>query len=215
MANIFPKWANALPHKVAICLLVSGAGVAVGIDYYFTQKFTRVGYDPLQPVSFSHAMHVGQLGMDCRYCHEFVEVAAHSNLPTTRSCMACHAQILPASPKLDAVRESWMTGRPVGWARIHQSPDYVYFNHAVHVTRGVSCYSCHGAVNEMTSIYQVKPQSMSWCLDCHRSPANFLRPPGEVFNMAWRPPAGDNPAGARFQKAWDVNPPVTCGGCHR
>ena len=215
MANIFPKWTNSLPLKLAIGLLVIGIGIVAGASYYFTQKYTRVGYEPLQPVPFSHSLHVQQLGMDCRYCHSFVEMAAHSNLPTTQSCMACHAQIRPTSPKLDAVRESLMTGRPVIWARIHQAPDYVYFNHAAHVSRGVSCFNCHGAVNEMETIYQAKSQSMSWCLECHRAPENFLRPPAEVFNMAWKPPGGTNPAGAILKKLWKVNPPVTCGGCHR
>lgn len=215
MANIFPKWTNALPQKLAIGLLVLAASLILGIGYYFTPKYTRVGYEALQPAPFSHAMHVQQLGMDCRYCHSFAEVSAHSNLPTSQSCMACHLQIRPTSPKLDAVRESLMTGMPVSWARIHQAPDYVYFNHAVHLNRGVSCFDCHGAVNEMTAIYQAKPQSMAWCLECHRAPENFLRPPSEVFNMAWRPPAGAKQMGTFFKKDWQVNPPTTCGGCHR
>ena len=215
MANIFPKWTNALPRKLAIGLFVLAAGAVVGISYYFTEKYTRVGYEPMQPASFSHALHVRQLGMDCRYCHSFVEVAAHSNIPTTQSCMACHLQIRPTSPKLDAVRESLMTGRPVSWARVHQAPDYVYFNHAVHVNRGVSCFSCHGDVNEMKTVYQAKPQSMAWCLECHRVPETFLRPPAEVFNLSWKPPAGAKAIGINLKNAWEVNPPVTCGGCHR
>ncbi len=217
MANIFPKWTNALPIKLAVCLMVLAAGSVFGVAYYFTPKYTRVGYEPTQPVPFSHALHVQQLGMDCRYCHGFVEMAAHSNLPTTQSCMACHAQIRATSPKLAPLRESWLTGEPVRWARIHQAPDFVYFNHAVHVNRGVSCVSCHGAVNEMSAVYQAKPQSMSWCLECHRAPENFLRPPGAVFDMAWNPPgeAGQKAIGTDLKNAWEVNPPVTCGGCHR
>ena len=215
MANIFPKWTNAQPRKIAIGIFVLGVGVVMGIGYFFTPKYTYVGYEPLQPAPFSHALHVSQLGMDCRYCHSFVEVAAHSNIPTTQTCMACHTQIRPTSPKLDAIRESWMTGRPVSWARIHQAPDYVYFNHAVHVSRGVSCFSCHGSVNEMEAVYQGKPQSMAWCLECHRSPENHLRPPAEVFNLAWKPSAGAKLAGLSLKSKWEVNPPVTCGGCHR
>jgi len=215
MANLFPKWTNRLPLKLALCVLVLGIGAVFGINYYFTQKYTQVGHEPQQPVPFSHAMHVRQLGMDCRYCHSFVEVAAHANLPTTGSCMACHTQIRATSPKLDAVRESWMTGRPVRWARVHQAPDYVYFNHAVHVNRGVSCFSCHGAVNEMITVYQATPQSMASCLECHRAPENFLRPPNGIFNMAWKPPTDAKPIGANWKKTWEVNPPVTCGGCHR
>jgi len=217
MANFFPKWTNWIPLKIVIIVGVLGAAVTGGIWYYFTPKFTRVGYMPTQPVPFSHTIHVEQLGMDCRYCHSFVEVASHSNVPSTQTCMACHTQIRATSPKLEAVRESWKTGRPVNWVRIHKLPDYSYFNHAVHVNRGVSCYSCHGAVNAMTAVWQDQPQSMSWCLDCHRAPENFLRPPAEIFNMNWVPAAGENQRdiGMKFKDAWEVNPPVTCGGCHR
>lgn len=217
MANFFPKWTNWIPLKLVICLAVIGASLVGGIWYYFTPKYTRVGYMPTQPVPFSHALHVEQLGMDCRYCHSFVEVASHSNVPSTQTCMACHTQIRATSPKLEAVRESWKTGRPVNWVRIHKLPDYSYFNHAVHVNRGVSCFSCHGPINTMQTVWQDKPQSMSWCLDCHRAPENFLRPPDQVFNMNWKPAAGESQReiGMQFKEAWEVNPPVTCGGCHR
>ncbi len=217
MANFFPKWTNLLPLKLVICLAVLGAAVTAGLTYYFTPKYTRVGYQPTQPVPFSHVIHVKQLGMDCRYCHSFVEVASHSNVPTTQTCMSCHTQVKKDSPKLEAVRKSWETGQPVQWIRIHKLPDYTYFNHAVHVNRGVSCYSCHGAVNEMPVVYQHEPQSMSWCLDCHRAPENHLRPPSEIFNMNWKAASHEEQRemGLKFKKEWDVNPPVTCGGCHR
>ncbi|MCK9589591.1 MAG: cytochrome c3 family protein [Terrimicrobiaceae bacterium] len=217
MANFFPKWTNGIPLKVVICLGVVVLAITGGITYYFTPKYTRVGYMPTQPVPFSHAVHVEQLGMDCRYCHSFVEVASHSNIPTTQTCMACHTQIRATSPKLEAVRESWKSGQPVDWVRVHKVPDYTYFNHAVHVNRGVSCFSCHGAVNEMRVVSQDQPQSMSWCLDCHRAPENFLRPPKEVYNMKWKPGADESQReiGREFKQAWEVNPPVTCGGCHR
>lgn len=217
MANFFPKWSNWIALKLVICLSVVGMGLVGGIWYYFTPKYTRVGYMPTQPAPFSHAIHVEQLGMDCRYCHSFVEVASHSNVPSTQTCMACHTQIRATSPKLETVRQSWKTGEPVNWVRIHKVPDYTYFNHAVHVNRGVSCYSCHGAVNEMQVVWQDQPQSMSWCLDCHRAPENFLRPPSEIYNMNWKPAAGESQRemGMKFKEEWEVNPPVTCGGCHR
>ena len=139
MANFFPKWANWLPFKLLVIAFVLGAVVTGGIWYYFTPKYTNVGYMPEQPAPFSHAIHAEQLGMDCRYCHSHVEVAAHSNVPDTQTCMACHSQIKATSPKLAAVRASWETGTPVEWVRIHKAPDYVYFNHAVHVNRGISC----------------------------------------------------------------------------
>ena len=217
MANFFPRWTNRAALEVVLCLGVLAAALAGGVTYYFTPKYTRAGHMPVQPAAFSHAVHVGQLGMDCRYCHSFVEVAAHSNIPATQSCMACHTQIRATSPKLEAVRESWKTGRPVNWVRVHQVPDYAYFNHAVHVNRGVGCFSCHGAVNRMEAVWQDQPQSMAWCLACHRAPENFLRPPREIFNVNRKPGTAGNQrvTGKNFQAAWEVNPPVTCGGCHR
>ena len=217
MANFFPRWANRVPLKILVILLVLATLVTAGLWYYFTPKYTRVGYEPDQPVPFSHAVHVEQLGMDCRYCHSYVEVAGHSNVPSTQTCMACHSQIKATSPKIAVVKASWEAGTPVPWVRIHKAPDYAYFNHAVHVNRGVSCYSCHGQVNNMAVVRQAEPQSMSWCLDCHRAPENFLRPPSEVFNLNWRPASNTEQLamGAQFKKEWNVNPPVTCGGCHR
>ncbi len=219
MANFFPKWLNWLPLKLFICVGAIVTFLVAGIWYYFTPKYTRVGYQPNQPVPFSHVIHVEQLGMDCRYCHSFVEVASHSNVPTTQTCVTCHGEgkVQYDNPKLTAVQESWKTGQPIEWNRIHQVPDYAYFNHAVHVNRGVSCYSCHGDVSAMEVVYQHEPQSMAWCLDCHRAPENHLRPPEEIFNMKWKPVAGETQReiGLKFKEEWAVNPPVTCGGCHR
>jgi hypothetical protein len=183
-----------------------------------------VGYQPVQPVPFPHDVHVKQVGMDCRYCHSFVEVAAHSNVPTTQVCMNCHQQIQKDSPKLQAVRDSWQTGRPIEWVQVHKTPDYVYFNHSAHVNRGVSCVSCHGKVNEMPVVYHSQPLSMAWCLDCHRHPENALRPVDQVTNLDWVPPVkpGQTPAeaqvaqGLELKKAWNINPPDgNCAGCHR
>ncbi|MEO6053674.1 MAG: cytochrome c3 family protein [Chthoniobacterales bacterium] len=214
---------NWLPLKLAICVGVLVTVISCGMWYYFTPKYTRVGYEPKQPVPFSHAIHVEQLGMDCRYCHSFVELSAHSNVPNTQTCINCHGpgKVKPTNPKLTAIRDSWNDGKQGGpamqWVQVHQVPDYVYFNHAVHVNRGVSCYSCHGPVNKMEVIYQHEPQSMKWCLDCHRAPENFLRPPSEVFNMNWHAVSAkqQEEIGLEFKKEWDVHPPVTCGGCHR
>jgi len=217
MANFFPRWTNRIALKTVICLGALAVALVGAVTYYFTPKYTRVGYMPVQPAPFSHAVHVEQLGMDCRYCHSFVEVAAHSNIPTTQTCMACHTQIRATSPKLEAIRESWKTGQPVNWVRVQQVPDYAYFNHAAHVNRGVGCFSCHGAVNEMEAVWQDQSQSMAWCLACHRAPELFLRPPTQVFSMNWKPGAAGSQreAGEKFQSALAVNPPVTCGACHR
>ena len=238
MANFFPRWSNWLPLKLLVCAGVSGTGLTAGVWYYFTPKYTRVGYMPVQPVAFSHDIHASQLGMDCRYCHSFVEVAAHSNVPNTQVCMNCHTQIQNQSPNLKVVRDSYATGRPIEWVQIHKTPDYVYFNHSVHVNRGVSCFSCHGPVNTMTVVYHNQPHSMSWCLDCHRAPENQLRPTEQVFNLNWKPqnenpqdfaakfgqPPGttdsakkltQNQIGLVLKQDWNVNPPENCAGCHR
>jgi len=219
MANFFPRWTNWLALKVTICAGVIVMTLVAGIWYYFTPKYTRVGYQPTQPVTFSHVIHAQQLEMDCRYCHSFVEVASHSNVPNTQTCISCHGQgkIQAQSPKLEPVRQSWETGESMDWVRIHQLPDYAYFNHAVHVNRGVSCVSCHGQINEMPVVYHAEPLSMGWCLECHRNPQNFLRPVDEVTNLDWTPPEGETQLeiGSKLKEEWQVQPPETCGGCHR
>lgn len=224
MANIFPRGSNLVPLKIVVCLLVLGGAATAGFWYYFTPKYARVGYQPIQPVPFQHDVHVGQLGMDCRYCHSFVEVAAHSNVPTTQVCMNCHLQVQKDNPKLQAVRESWHTGEPIRWIQIHKTPDYVYFNHSVHVNRGVSCVSCHGKVNEMPVVYHAKPHSMAWCLDCHRHPETALRPLDKITDLDWQPTPKEGQTVAQAQEElgnklkaeWAIKPPdMNCFGCHR
>jgi len=220
MANFFPRWTNILPLKVVVCGGFAAAAIVAGVTYYFTPEYTRVGYMPSQPVPFSHDIHVTQLGMDCRYCHTQVEVSGHSNVPTTQTCISCHGEnkIQWESPKLEAVRNSWSTGLPIMWDRIHKAPDYAYFNHAVHVNRGVSCVSCHGNVDQMPVVYQAESQSMGWCLECHRNPEPNLRPLDEVYNLTWTPTdSGLDQAslGKELVDDWHINPPETCAGCHR
>ena len=224
MANIFPRGSNFLPIKIVVCLLVMSAAVSAGFWYYFTPKYTRVGYQPIQPVPFPHDVHVTQLGMNCVYCHAFVEVAAHSNSPTTQVCANCHNQVQRDNPKLQAFRESWQSGKPIEWVQIHKTPDYVYFNHSAHVNRGVSCVECHGKVNEMPIVYHAKPHSMAWCLDCHRHPENALRPVKFVTDLHWQAPTREGQSvaeaqrelGTRLKAEWGINPPDSnCGGCHR
>ena len=224
MANIFPRSSNLISLKLVLILMVLGGAVSVGMTYYFTPKYTRVGYEPTQPVPFSHKIHAGQLGLDCRYCHSYVETAAHSNIPTTQVCMNCHGQVQQGNPKLNPVRESWKTGKPIEWIQIHKTPDYVYFNHAAHVNRGVSCVSCHGRVDQMEVVRHEKSHSMDFCLTCHRNPENELRPVKEVTNLAWQPTPKDGESVADAQKRiglelahnWKIRPPDgNCAGCHR
>jgi len=222
MANIFPRGSNLLPLKIAVCLLVLGSAVSAGFWYYMTPKYSRVGYQPIQPVPFPHDVHVSQLGMDCRYCHSFVEVAAHSNIPTTQVCMNCHLQVQRENPQLQPVRDSWASGKPIEWVQIHKTPDYVYFNHSVHVARGVSCVECHGQINKMEEVAQAKPLHMAFCLDCHREPAKYIRPADKVTDLDWK--WDNNPQlAAQKQKQfgekavhdWKIQSLDNCSACHR
>ena len=188
MANVFPKWVNTIPIKVVVAVILIKTAVIAGFTYYATPKYTRVGYAPTQPVAFSHALHSGQLEIDCRYCHTNVDRSEHSNVPATEVCMSCHSMVRKDDPILAPVRESYASGEPIPWVRIHKTPDYVYFNHAVHVNRGISCVECHGRVDEMKVVHHDKPLSMGFCLDCHRNPEEYIRPPEEVYNLAWERP---------------------------
>lgn len=217
MANIFPKGANVVPLKVIIGVFLLVTTVVSGITYYFTPKYTRVGYQPTQPVAFDHSLHVGQVGLDCRYCHTNVDKSEHSNVPATSTCMNCHSQVQTQSEALAPVRESYETGEPIPWIRVHKTPDYVYFNHSVHVNRGVSCVECHGKVNEMDVVYHAESHSMGFCLDCHRNPEKYVRPIDEVYNLDWEAasPEKQIEMGEKFVHDWNINPPQSCSGCHR
>ena len=217
MANIFPKWVNSIPVKVIIALVLIKTAVVVGITYYFSPEYTRVGYAPTQPVAFSHEFHSGTLEIDCRYCHTYVDRSGHSNVPGTNVCMSCHSMVLKDDDRLAMVRQSYESGDPIPWVRIHKVPDYVYFNHAVHVNRGISCVECHGQVNEMDVVHHAKQLSMGFCLECHRNPEDYIRPVSEVYNLDWKRPE-DSQAIEEiegFVHDWGVNPPQSCSGCHR
>lgn len=217
MSRLFPKSVNRLPLQIIVYLVVVAGAVTAGVTYYATPKYTRVGYAPVQPVPYSHALHAGQLGIDCRYCHSNVETSGFANLPTAQTCMNCHSQIKTASPLLAAVRHSYETGEPVPWVQIHKVPDYVYFNHAIHIARGVSCIECHGPINRMDVVAENKSLSMGFCLNCHRDPAPHLRPLSEVTNLDWHAasPEAQRALGNSFVHDWHVNPPTSCSGCHR
>jgi hypothetical protein len=218
MSDIFPKWTNRLPLYVGIgAVLVAGA-VTAGITYYVTPKYTRVGYQPVQPVAFSHNIHATQLGLDCRYCHNGVEKSWYSNIPSSSTCMNCHNQVLKEDPKLALVRESAASANaaPIPWIQIHKVPDYVYFNHSVHVNRGVSCIKCHGEIQKMDEVYHAKPLSMSFCLDCHRAPETQIRNPKDVYNLDLQiSPEEQERNGKKFVHEWKVNASQNCSACHR
>jgi hypothetical protein len=176
---------------------------------------TDVGYEPIQPVPYSHALHVGQLGTDCRYCHTGVEETAKALIPPSQTCMNCHKSVRANSEKLIPVFESYSTGMPVEWIRVHDLPDYVYFNHSAHVRRGVGCVSCHGRIDTMEVVSQQEPLSMGWCLDCHRNPERHLRPTEYVFQLDWVPEEDQLALGVRLRETHDINPPQDCNTCHR
>ena len=191
MGNFFPRWTNWLPLQIAVAAVCIGAGITVGLTYYFTPKYTKVGYEPTQPVPYSHKLHVGELGLQCIYCHSFAEVSGHATVPTNQTCYNCHGpdrgQIKKESEKLAIVRDADKSGVPIQWTKVHKAPDFVYFNHSVHLNRGISCQNCHGQINEMEVVRHAESQSMGWCLDCHRAPEKKLRPLNEVTNLTYKP----------------------------
>jgi Cytochrome c7 and related cytochrome c len=207
--QLFPRSLNKLPLLVAIVINVVGATVTFGAWYYLTPKHFQVGYAPVQPVPYSHRLHAGQMGMDCRYCHSNVEKAAHAQVPATQTCMGCHAVIKPDSARLANVRKSWETGEPIEWVKIHKLPDHAYFNHSAHLNVGVGCSTCHGRIDKMEVVRQDQPLSMGWCLECHRDPKPNLRPKDQITNMEWRADMAKN-----FTPP-EVHPPQHCSGCHR
>ncbi len=217
MSAIFPKWTNQLPVMIITGALLVACAVTAGVWYYFTPKYARVGYQPIQPVPFSHATHAGQLGMDCRYCHTGVEKSWFSNIPASSTCMNCHSQVLKDDPRLALVRESAASGQPIPWVQVHKVPDFVYFNHSVHVDRGISCVECHGRIDQMEEVYHAQPLSMSFCLQCHRHPELKLRDPDKITDLAWQPasPAAQLESGKRKMREWKVESLQTCSACHR
>lgn len=214
MPQIFSKKANKLP-VLTLGGLSGGGVIAIAVIwYYFSPSFTDVGYQPVQPVPYSHELHVGQLGLDCRYCHSYVEESPHSNVPSTQTCMNCHTQVRTESLKLLPVRESWATDIPIEWLKVHHLPDYASFDHSVHVNVGVGCETCHGRVDQMPEVVQSQPLSMGWCLTCHRAPEEYLRSPDEVTTMGFEPPADQREQNLQRIEKEGIYPPTDCSGCH-
>lgn len=211
--QIFSRQLNYFPLVAALVAVGALGSITLLVWYYNSPNNTQVGYAPAQPVPYSHRLHAGELGIDCRYCHANVERSQEAMVPPTQTCMGCHAMVKTDSPKLEPVRESWKTGQPVEWTRVHKLPEHAYFDHSVHLAAGVGCTSCHGRVDQMEVVRQQEPLSMGWCLDCHRNPAPNLRPKEEITNMGWQPPEGFE--AQALAMAENVNPPKHCSGCHR
>jgi len=215
VAVIFPKWSNYLPLALAVVLGVGASSAAFGLWYWGSPEYLEVGYAPEQPVAFSHKLHAGDLGLDCRYCHNSVEESAHAAIPSTSTCMNCHSIVKADSPKLALIRESHAANKPVEWINVHMLPDYAYFDHRVHVAAGVGCASCHGRIDQMDVVKQAEELSMGWCLDCHRDPSDHLRPLHEVTNMNYDPVAAGYDAESDPHRTRELAPPEHCSGCHR
>lgn len=213
---LFPKWSNLLLPTLLLVGAIMPLYAVFFVAYGFSPKTLEVGYQPTQPVPFSHAMHAGQLGMDCRYCHNTVERSSYAAIPPTQTCMNCHTQIRKDSPRLTALKASYETGNPMRWIKVHKIGDYAYFNHSAHVNRGLGCATCHGRIDRMDVVYQFSPLSMGWCLNCHRDPDQNLRPVDHMTDMGFNP-AADVTAEARAQlKAqFAIQPSEHCSTCHR
>ncbi|MEO7599688.1 MAG: cytochrome c3 family protein [Opitutus sp.] len=218
MAQLFKPRANA----IAKATIISGALFIVGVTggmYGFGRSdyWTRVQDPEAQPVPFSHQHHVAGLGIDCRYCHAAVEKSAFAGMPPTETCMTCHSQVWKDAPVLQPVRESLQTGTPLRWTRMYDLPDYVYFNHSIHVNKGIGCASCHGRIDQMPLTAKVQPFYMKWCLDCHRAPEHHLRPSEEVFNMGYEQPTNQIQVGRGLVDRQNVSLEglTDCSTCHR
>jgi hypothetical protein len=218
MAQLFPKSANYLaPASIAALVLVAGGAVGslLALDYAgFNQ---RRGETVEQPVPFSHEHHVAGLGIDCRYCHTAVEKSASAGVPPTSTCYNCHKIVWNEAPMLEPVRSSFRTGQPIEWNKVHDLPDFTYFNHSIHVAKGMGCATCHGPVHQMRLMRSAQPLQMRWCLECHRNPEKFIRPKEEIYNMTWK--AKDQETlGRELVEKYKVRPPAeitSCGTCHR
>ncbi|MCH7546364.1 MAG: cytochrome c3 family protein [Planctomycetes bacterium] len=215
---IFPKWSNLLLPMMILGGAIAPLYVVMVVAYGFSPLTTDVGFQPQQPVPFSHKLHAGDMGIDCRYCHNTVEFTNHAAIPPTQTCMNCHTQIQKDSSQIEPLLNSYITGMPMQWQRVHDLPDFVYFSHSAHVNRGVSCVSCHGRIDRMEIVTQMKTLSMGWCLECHRAPEQHLRDPDLVTQLGWgidRSLEQMIEDGSFWRQQNNLNPSQDCSTCHR
>jgi hypothetical protein len=216
MAQIFHPSTNTISRvsifgAILVVALVLWLLVVIQRSSYVTQAEVA----RQQPVQFSHKHHVSGLGIDCRYCHTSVEVSSFAGIPPTKTCMNCHFQIWADSPMLEPVRESYRTGRSIPWTRVHDLPDFTYFNHSIHVKKGVGCVTCHGRVDLMPLTWREHSLLMEWCLECHRAPERFVRPREHVFSMAWQPDEDQLTMGRRLVQDYNIAKLTSCSVCHQ
>lgn len=218
MAQVFHRSANVLARASII-----GGGLAAVVivllasALYRSPIVTQVGINRDQPVPFSHLRHVGANGIDCRYCHTTVEKSGVANVPPTETCMTCHSQVLADAPLLKPVQESWKSGKPLEWARIYDLPDFVYFDHSIHVAKGMGCTTCHGEIGEMPLTRKVPTLHMAWCLQCHKAPEKFIRPKDKVFETNYPVPSNQIEVGKALVEEYKINVQqlTNCSICHR
>jgi hypothetical protein len=221
LAQIFPKQFNLFSRlSIVVGVLVLGGGLGLVVALYHSPYFQRVDTVQMQPVPFSHEHHVRGLGIDCRYCHTSVEKSSFAGMPSTKTCITCHSQIWTNAAILEPVREAWRTGMPIPWVRVYNLPDYVYFNHSIHLAKGIGCVNCHGSVDKMPGIYQAHYMTMSWCLTCHRHPGKYIQPKETVFQMDWNSAENDPHGqwGPELLKKYNVKNRTQmqdCYTCHR
>jgi hypothetical protein len=219
MAQIFSRQANIHSRVIIFgaIALVCGAGWVTSAVYW-SPYTTDVNVPLQQPVPFSHKHHVAEDGIDCRYCHTSVETSAFAGMPSTETCMTCHSQIWTDAPVLSPVRVSLATNTPMKWSRVNDLPDYVYFNHSIHVAKGIGCSTCHGRVDQMPLTRKTQTLFMKWCLDCHRNPQKYIRPRDKIYDMTWRPEEEPHTEKASLVRQYrvDTSSRITnCGTCHR
>lgn len=216
MSAIFTPRSNLVAKLIVLGLLaVPAMGVAWWWIWPRTDFVRHTDWVVGQTVPFSHQHHVAGLGIDCRYCHASVEVSASAGMPTTDTCMTCHSQIWVGSPMLEPVRSSYRDDKSIQWSRVNAVPDFVYFNHSIHIAKGVGCTTCHGPMGDMPLTWRANSLLMGWCLDCHRAPENFVRPRDQVFNVNYQPPSNQHDMGRILVKDYKIKSLTNCTTCHR
>ncbi len=219
MPPLFPPRSNLIAKaSIVIGLVLLAAAIAVAVWYVHSPTFTHVGESVAQPVTFPHSFHVSGLGLDCRYCHATVDRSSFADFPPTETCMSCHSQVALDNPALEPVRQSWATGQPIAWNRVNQLPDFVYFDHHIHVDKGIGCENCHGRVDQMITDVKANTFYMAWCLDCHRDPSEFIRPVDQVFEMGYVPTTDQAVLGPQLMRDYNIqtaNELMKCSTCHR
>ncbi|MBP7148351.1 MAG: cytochrome c3 family protein [Acidobacteria bacterium] len=216
MPQVFRRRADLVVRGLLVGVPLAGALLVGGLAAAGRSSYvTEVGEPRPQPVPFSHQHHVAGLGIDCRYCHTSVETSAFAGMPPSSTCMSCHSQVWADSPLLEPVRESLRSGNPLHWTRVNDLPDFVYFDHSIHVSKGIGCATCHGRVDRMPLMWRGETLFMKWCLECHREPERYVRPRSEVFNMEWQAPPDQLAAGRKLAREYGIKSRTDCITCHR